>query len=231
VTGATEARLSASASTSDSPGAETQLGCGQVVEGSALVANRLGGDHQARQRQGGRQTAGGRQTDNDLGSGRDQLLGDQHRERPADGAWHHATPQSVPAHGHHRRVKASPRLYRTGRAVVHDAVEEVPVEIEHADRRDRHRLEAAGSPCEIVSGTLVLLGLGTRLACVPLLTVMAVALATTKWPMLVNRGSWTAAHEARTDWSMTLGALFLFIVGAGPWSLDARLSRRRTSSR
>jgi uncharacterized membrane protein YphA (DoxX/SURF4 family) len=85
--------------------------------------------------------------------------------------------------------------------------------------------------CEIVSGTLVLLGLGTRLACVPLLTVMAVALATTKWPMLVHRGFWTAAHETRTDWSMTLGALFLFIVGAGPWSLDARLSRRRTSLR
>jgi hypothetical protein len=30
------------------------------------------------------------------------------------------------------------------------------------------------------------------------------------------------AHEARADWSMPLGALFLLIVGAGPWSLDAR---------
>lgn len=82
---------------------------------------------------------------------------------------------------------------------------------------------------EIVSGTLVLLGLATRLACVPLLAIMTVALAATKWPILVNRGFWTAAHEARTDWAMTLGALFLLVVGAGPWSLDARLTWRPSS--
>lgn len=27
------------------------------------------------------------------------------------------------------------------------------------------------------------------------------------------------AHEARTDWSMTLGAFFLLIVGAGQWAV------------
>ena len=80
---------------------------------------------------------------------------------------------------------------------------------------------------EIACGTLVLLGLLTRLAVIPLLIIMAVALTTTKWPMLADQGFWTMAHEARTDWSMTLGALFLLIVGAGPWSLDARLSSRR----
>ena len=74
---------------------------------------------------------------------------------------------------------------------------------------------------EIACGSLVLLGLLTRLAVIPLLVIMAVALATTKWPILVNQGFWAAAHEARTDWSMFLGALFLLIVGAGPWSLDA----------
>jgi uncharacterized membrane protein YphA (DoxX/SURF4 family) len=73
---------------------------------------------------------------------------------------------------------------------------------------------------------LVLLGLLTRLAVIPLLIIMAVALTTTKWPMLVEQGFWSMAHEARTDWSMTLRALFLLIVGAGPWSLDARSSRR-----
>jgi putative oxidoreductase len=78
---------------------------------------------------------------------------------------------------------------------------------------------------EITAGTLVLLGLGTRLASVPLLVIMSVALATTKFPMLVDRGFWAAAHEARTDWSMLLGALFLLIVGAGPWSVDRILSR------
>src|SRR5688572_27705179 len=80
---------------------------------------------------------------------------------------------------------------------------------------------------EIVCGSLVLLGLLTRLAVIPLLVIMAVALTTTKWPMLASQGFWYTAHEARTDWSMTLGALFLLIVGAGPWSVDARLSSRR----
>ena len=80
---------------------------------------------------------------------------------------------------------------------------------------------------EIVCGSLVLLGLITRLAVIPLLAIMAVALATTKWPMLVNQGFWTAAHEARTDWSMSLGSLFLLVVGGGPWSLDGWLMSRR----
>lgn len=80
---------------------------------------------------------------------------------------------------------------------------------------------------EIVCGTLVLLGLLTRLAVIPLLIIMTVALITTKWPILVNQGFWAAAHEARTDWSMFLGALFLLIVGAGPWSLDTWLAPRR----
>jgi putative oxidoreductase len=79
---------------------------------------------------------------------------------------------------------------------------------------------------EITCGILVVLGLATRLASIPLLTVISVALASTKWPILMNQGFWAAAHEARTDWSMFLGALFLIIVGAGPWSIDARLTHR-----
>lgn len=31
-----------------------------------------------------------------------------------------------------------------------------------------------------------------------------------------------AAHEARTDYCMLLGLVFLLVVGGGPWSLDAR---------
>ena len=80
---------------------------------------------------------------------------------------------------------------------------------------------------EIVCGALVLLGLVTRLAVIPLVVIMAVALITTKWPMLVNEGFWAMAHESRTDWSMTLGALFLLVAGAGPWSVDAWFSSRR----
>lgn len=80
---------------------------------------------------------------------------------------------------------------------------------------------------EIVCGSLVLLGFATRLATIPLLIIMTVALSTTKWPMLAEQGFWFMAHEARTDWSMFFGSLFLLIAGAGPWSIDARLARRR----
>jgi putative oxidoreductase len=82
---------------------------------------------------------------------------------------------------------------------------------------------------EVTCGVLVLLGLLTRLAAVPLIVVMLVAIATTKVPLLQEKGFWAMAHEARTDWSMLLGSLFLLIAGAGPWSLDAWLSRRGSS--
>lgn len=79
---------------------------------------------------------------------------------------------------------------------------------------------------EIVCGALVLLGLFTRLAVIPLLTIMAVAIYSTKIPILLKSGFWKMAHEARTDFAMTLGALFLLTVGAGAWSLDAWLQKR-----
>lgn len=77
---------------------------------------------------------------------------------------------------------------------------------------------------EMVGGTLLLLGLLTRLAAVPLIINMLVAIASTKVPILLGRGFWSMAHESRTDFSMLLGSLFLLLVGAGPWSVDARLS-------
>jgi uncharacterized membrane protein YphA (DoxX/SURF4 family) len=79
---------------------------------------------------------------------------------------------------------------------------------------------------EVACGTLVLLGLLTRLAVIPLLTIMATAIWTTKIPILLNAGFWKMAHEARTDFSMGMASLFLLIVGAGAWSLDAWLQRR-----
>lgn len=76
---------------------------------------------------------------------------------------------------------------------------------------------------EICCGALVIVGLLTRVACVPLLTVIGTAIATTKIPMLMKDGFWKFAHESRTDFAMLLGLLFLLIVGAGALSLDARL--------
>jgi putative oxidoreductase len=78
---------------------------------------------------------------------------------------------------------------------------------------------------EIVCGTLLLIGLFTRLAAVPLLAVISVAIATTKIPMIAKSGVWSMLHEARTDFSMLLGLVFLLITGAGTLSLDARRHR------
>jgi putative oxidoreductase len=81
---------------------------------------------------------------------------------------------------------------------------------------------------EIVAGTLLVLGLLTRLATVLLLADIAVAIATTKLPMLAEKGFWATAHEARTDWSMALGLIFLLVTGAGARSFDARIRPRST---
>jgi len=77
---------------------------------------------------------------------------------------------------------------------------------------------------EIACGLLVLLGLLTRLAVVPLIVIMLTAILTTKIPILQDKGFWKMSHDARTDWSMLLGSLFLLIVGAGPFSLDGLLT-------
>jgi uncharacterized membrane protein YphA (DoxX/SURF4 family) len=77
---------------------------------------------------------------------------------------------------------------------------------------------------EIVGGLLLIVGLLTRLAAIPLIIDMLVAIATTKIPILVESGFWAAAHEARTDYAMLLGLIFLLLVGAGPLSVDARVS-------
>jgi putative oxidoreductase len=95
---------------------------------------------------------------------------------------------------------------------------------------------------EIVCGALILLGLFTRLAAIPLIINMLVAILSTKIPILIGQGFWGFSlrnlpyygfwgmmHEARTDFAMLLGSLFLLIVGAGALSLDARLTNRRRS--
>ena len=80
---------------------------------------------------------------------------------------------------------------------------------------------------EIVCGALVVLGLLTKLASIPLLIDIGTAIATTKIPMLIKQGFWPTAHEARTDFSMLLGLIFLLIVGGGPWALDAFRQRSK----
>ena len=91
---------------------------------------------------------------------------------------------------------------------------------------------------ELTCGLLLLAGLATRLAAVPLIVTMLVALVTVKIPILIGSefmgfslrplpryGFLSMMHESRNDISMLLGSLYLLITGAGPWSADAKLSR------
>lgn len=76
---------------------------------------------------------------------------------------------------------------------------------------------------EIFCGVLILLGFLTRLASIPLIIIMLVALIITKGTILANEGFWEMLHRSRTDWAMLLGSIILFIGGGGYWSIDNRL--------
>ena len=75
---------------------------------------------------------------------------------------------------------------------------------------------------EILCGALLILGIRTAMAAVPLLVVISVAIATTKWPMLRHQGFWAAMHEARVDLCMFFGLIAILLLGPGSLSLDAR---------
>jgi uncharacterized membrane protein YphA (DoxX/SURF4 family) len=68
---------------------------------------------------------------------------------------------------------------------------------------------------EIICGLLIVLGLLVRLAVIPPFIIMMVAFVTTKWPMLMDKGFWSFAHEYRIDFAMTLLLIYLFLYGAG----------------
>ena len=76
---------------------------------------------------------------------------------------------------------------------------------------------------EIVCGTLVLFGLLTRLASVPLFIIMAVAFVTTKYTLLIEKGFWIFAHEYRNDFAMTMLLLLFLFFGGGSFSLDKKI--------
>jgi putative oxidoreductase len=82
---------------------------------------------------------------------------------------------------------------------------------------------------EILCGILILLGLLTRLASIPLLIIMLVAFTTTKSEVYLEKGFWELLHGSRTDWSMLLGSVFLLIRGGGYWSVDNMIIKNKTS--
>ncbi|OAA29016.1 putative membrane protein [Frankia sp. EI5c] len=114
----------------------------------------------------------------------------------------------------------------------------------HPDRQGTGRFDQAGIPApgffapldgvfEIVCGALILAGLLTRPATVPMIVDMLGALLITKLPVLWGdaplfddaSGWWDFLHESRVDLAQLCGSLFLLLVGAGTCSLDARLRR------
>lgn len=79
---------------------------------------------------------------------------------------------------------------------------------------------------EIVCGLLLLLGLLTRLASIPLIIDISVAIATTEIPILLKNGFWPMEAEGRTDYSMFLGLIFPLLVGARPLSFDLKIAKK-----
>jgi putative oxidoreductase len=96
---------------------------------------------------------------------------------------------------------------------------------------------------EVAAGLLLAVGLATRLAAIPLVFNMIVAIGTSKLPLLFGPGPepvaaaprvglWAFVYQSRLDFTMLLGCLFLLVAGAGAWSLDAwRAATERRSSR
>ncbi|HEY9525001.1 MAG TPA: DoxX family protein [Thermopolyspora sp.] len=88
---------------------------------------------------------------------------------------------------------------------------------------------------EITCGLLIIVGLLTRIATIPMIINMVGALVLTKLPLLWGNaalfpgesGWWAFAHESRVDLAQLFGSVFLLLVGAGPYSLDNYLYPRR----
>jgi uncharacterized membrane protein YphA (DoxX/SURF4 family) len=80
---------------------------------------------------------------------------------------------------------------------------------------------------EILCGILILFGLLTRLAAIPLLTIMIIAFITTKLPLLATKGFWTFSHEYSIEFSLTFLLILLFIYGGGKWSVDLKILKSK----
>ena len=79
------------------------------------------------------------------------------------------------------------------------------------------------SGIELLGGTLIVLGLFTRFAALPLLVTMLVAILTAKRPEIEGVRSLLAFEES----TYLAGFLWLFVAGAGKASLDALIFGRK----
>jgi uncharacterized membrane protein YphA (DoxX/SURF4 family) len=76
---------------------------------------------------------------------------------------------------------------------------------------------------EIGCEVLLLIGLFTRLATIPMIVTMIGAEIFTKVPLALTHRFFDYLHEARVELSQLFGSVFLLIAGAGTYSLDYRL--------
>jgi|SRR5690606_37526432 len=79
---------------------------------------------------------------------------------------------------------------------------------------------------EITCGLLLLLGLYSRLAAIPTLVIMLIAIATTKFPIWAHEGFWEMMHASRSDLAMLVCSIYLIRNGSGKWSIDRLLLRQ-----
>ncbi|MDQ7816435.1 MAG: DoxX family protein [Melioribacteraceae bacterium] len=82
---------------------------------------------------------------------------------------------------------------------------------------------------EIVCGLLILIGLYTRFAAIPLIIIMTVAIISTKIPILLNDGFWKMAHDSRTDWAMLIGSIIIMFADKGKLSVEKYLLKKSAS--
>ena len=79
---------------------------------------------------------------------------------------------------------------------------------------------------EIICGLMILAGLFTRIATIPLLLTISITVIAGKLPIMFDEGFWLMAHISRVDFAMFLGCIFLLINGSGLWSADWKMQSK-----
>ncbi|TVR30452.1 MAG: DoxX family protein [Balneolaceae bacterium] len=79
---------------------------------------------------------------------------------------------------------------------------------------------------EVICGLMIMAGLFTRVAAIPLLLIISFTVIVGKFPIISEEGFWLMAHISRIDFAMFLGCTFLFINGSGFWSLDWKMQQK-----
>jgi putative oxidoreductase len=80
---------------------------------------------------------------------------------------------------------------------------------------------------EIMIGSLILIGLFTRIASAIGIIIMLVALSTTKLSLILNHGVFHFFHEARNDLLMLFCSVFLLLKGSGARGLDHKMNGKQ----